>query len=295
MKEVSFKVLIDNQTFSDLESEHGLSILIETEEICILCDMGASSAFLRNAERMGVDINTIDFAFISHGHSDHTGGLRSFLERYPNKKIFASKNIFNEYYFSGRRGYRRAMSTDHSLLNDYGDVFQLIDNQQNVGGSNGIWISPKVAIVSNIHHKWSTPFGNKYLTKMISSEGNSPLQPDPEYLLSDDFGHELSLVILTESGAVIFSSCSHCGAVNIIESCCDFTGESRVRAFVGGLHLVDSPEVVSEIDNFASELSKRFPETHIFTGHCTSDSAKELLLKKLNCVELFYAGCSIVL
>lgn len=40
---------------------------------------GQSDLFIRNATLSGIDIAEVDFLILSHGHSDHTGGLRHFL------------------------------------------------------------------------------------------------------------------------------------------------------------------------------------------------------------------------
>ncbi len=69
---MKWTVLVDNRTNNPaLETEHGLSILLETEQHRILLDMGASNLFIRNAESLGIDLSTVDYVFISHGHSDH--------------------------------------------------------------------------------------------------------------------------------------------------------------------------------------------------------------------------------
>lgn len=315
MKGIKIHFLVDNQTTGPLKCEHGLSMLIETEEATILCDMGASDIFLHNAQQMGIDLEKIDFAFISHGHSDHTGGLRPLLKSFPDKIIYASRTIFNEYYFSGRRGYWRAMSTDHSLFKEYPNNFSLIEEPTEEGQPQGKWITPSIAIVSNSCHKWSRPYGNIYLTKQPAANGLNHLTADPAHLLPDSFLHELSLALLTPKGLVIISSCSHCGAINIMESCLKFTGQQKIHAFIGGLHFIDSPQVGEEVETFAEEVKTFATELHktfdtsnngssttnapslpkIITGHCTSNPAKELLSKKISGIEFFYTGAIIEL
>ena len=67
-------VLSDNRSNDNrLSTEHGLSILLETEKHRILLDTGASDVFIRNAEVLGVDLSNVDYVFISHGHTEPTG------------------------------------------------------------------------------------------------------------------------------------------------------------------------------------------------------------------------------
>ena len=75
------KILVENTSISkELGSEHGLSLYIETKKHKIMFDVGASDLFLQNAKGLDVNIADIDFLVISHGHYDHGGGLKTFLE-----------------------------------------------------------------------------------------------------------------------------------------------------------------------------------------------------------------------
>jgi len=106
----------------------------------------------------------------------------------------------------------------------------------------------------------------------------------------DDFGHELSLAVLTPKGLVVVSSCSHGGAVNIIKSCCRFTGMPRIYAFVGGLHLVDGEQITSEVEAFVNEMKTECPDIKIYTGHCTGELAKQELVNRSLDIRIFKTG-----
>ena len=77
--------LVENAVYRrNLQAEHGLSLLIENNGYKILFDTGQSDLFIRNATLSDIEIAEVDFLILSHGHSDHTGGLRHFLS--VNKK-----------------------------------------------------------------------------------------------------------------------------------------------------------------------------------------------------------------
>ena len=62
-------------------AEWGLSILVETDKVGILLDTGRSISASYNVDTLGIDLSRIDRIVLSHGHSDHTGGLREMLRK----------------------------------------------------------------------------------------------------------------------------------------------------------------------------------------------------------------------
>ena len=68
-------------------AEWGLSIHINIEDgPSILFDTGFKLACTYNARVSGIRLSDIDLVVLSHGHSDHTGGLRSVLEQIKYEK-----------------------------------------------------------------------------------------------------------------------------------------------------------------------------------------------------------------
>lgn len=298
------KVLVDNRTLdeSDLVCEHGLSLYVECDGAAFLVDTGASGAFLKNACAMGIDLAAVDFCLISHGHDDHSGGLREFMELDSRAKVILSSDVFTHRFFSDRGGEIKDIGTDQSLLDDYLERFNCLDvavqsghivtgegcrtdsklSRCVTGGPFAWWVTSDIAIVKCGCDKYSRPGGNMTLYKKALDDGAD--------MVPDDFSHELSVAVKTVDGVVVISSCSHCGAANIIESSLETTGESRLKAFVGGLHFTDrSDSTEDDVAEFVNYVTTHHPDSKIYTGHCTGDRAK-LLLSTYKNIHFFATG-----
>ena len=74
----------------------GNSTLIETEQHKILMDAGLSGKKTKDLlAQVGVDIKDIDMIFISHDHTDHSGGLGVLMRRYPQISAYANSGTWN--------------------------------------------------------------------------------------------------------------------------------------------------------------------------------------------------------
>lgn len=99
------KTLVENTSISEkLGGEHGLSLYIETKKHKLLFDTGASALFAENARKMKVDLSEVDLAVISHGHYDHGGGLKAFVNINSKAKIYLNQKSFEKYYSNRSNG-----------------------------------------------------------------------------------------------------------------------------------------------------------------------------------------------
>lgn len=272
-------VLADNRKFDDtLESEHGLCIYLETENYKCLLDTGASDVFITNAEKLGIDLNEVDFVFISHGHADHIGGLPEFLTVNVKAKIVLSENAINQSFFSTRNGLH-PINIDFDF-SPYTERFVFVDSE--------MVIRDEIRVFSATENKYPLPKANAALFKQ---RGNG--------LVSDDFNHELVISFGTDN-LFVYTGCAHRGLLNILSSIL-LSPTKKIGTVMGGFHLSDSNatqrfETEAEIENIGSELKKIYPDTLFITGHCSGENAFKLLKTKLGeHIDFFYIGYSQVI
>lgn len=240
---MKWTVLTDNRTNNPaLETEHGLSVLLETEKHRILLDTGASDLFIRNADKLGVDLSTVDFVFISHGHSDHAGGLRYFMEMNRKAKIIVSPDAISGKFYSKRR-YLHSITTEWPETPE--ERLRLIDNSREI--CKGVYV---IAHIPQVH---PMPKGNRHLF-VQNADGDC---------INDDFRHELALY----TDGLLFTGCAHSGLENILASC-----PFPVNCVVGGFHLLDDYETEEESTELAYRLTDAYPQTQFHTSHCTGDT-----------------------
>ena len=63
-------------------AEHGFPAYIGAEGKRVLSGTGSSGAFPQNAGKREIGLPGHDCLVLSHGHADHTGGLRHLLRRF---------------------------------------------------------------------------------------------------------------------------------------------------------------------------------------------------------------------
>ena len=100
---MKLRVLVDNNTYIDRYylGEPAVSYYIECDGIRLLFDAGYSDVFLKNAEALGIDLGLVTHMVFSHGHNDHTRGLKFMKERLElsGMEIIAHPSCFDEKVF----------------------------------------------------------------------------------------------------------------------------------------------------------------------------------------------------
>ncbi len=111
--------LTENTTEIGLRTEHGLSLYIETDDKKILFDSGQTELFAENAGHLGIDLSSVDMMILSHGHYDHGGGLKKFIEINKKAPIYMSRYAFEPHY----NGTEKYIGLDSSLENSERIIF----------------------------------------------------------------------------------------------------------------------------------------------------------------------------
>jgi 7,8-dihydropterin-6-yl-methyl-4-(beta-D-ribofuranosyl)aminobenzene 5'-phosphate synthase len=270
------KTLVENTSLTqNFGNEHGLSLYIETNKHKILFDVGASDLFLENAKKMDVNIADVDFLVISHGHYDHGGGLKLFLQENKKAKVYIHKEAFQKHYSLRQAGEMEYIGLDADLKN----------NSQIIFTSDYYSINKEVFLFSNISLKEPKPKSNKGLFMERNGE-----------IINDCFAHEQNIAIDEGGKTLLITGCAHNGIINIIEHFNALKGYMPSYV-IGGFHLSSRSfgnEDFDTIDNIAKYLINT--KAKFYTCHCTGIKPYERLKFNMgDSIDYISAGSEIVI
>ena len=235
--------LVENCVYGrKLQAEHGLSLYIETAEHKLLFDTGASDLFISNARLLHIDLREVDYLILSHGHSDHTGGLRHFLELNTIATVVCKRSIFLPKFKDDREnGIKHTETFDLSR-------FRFIDQRTEL--LPGVVLFPSI----KIEDKEDTHFERFFVQQ---DDGNK---------IPDTFEDELAVALVSDESFSVLSACSHRGITNILRTIRNAFSGLPCELLLGGFHIHNAEEQKYHV---ISDYLQRYMPRQIVVCHCT--------------------------
>jgi len=218
--EIRITTLSENTANHGFLAEWGLSILVEVDGARILMDTGWGFSAVYNAQLLGIDLDSIDTIVLSHGHRDHTGGLRDILRRKRNPvNVIAHPDMWASKYthFDTRDEFSGTPFSQESL--------------ESLGARFNLSRGP-VRITEHVMTSGEIPMLSGY--EIIE---DNLLVKQGAVLHADKLADDLALIIETDYGLVLVLGCAHHGIVNTLRHAQKVTDQELVYAIIGGTHL----------------------------------------------------------
>ncbi|OGP60850.1 MAG: hypothetical protein A2V65_10635 [Deltaproteobacteria bacterium RBG_13_49_15] len=253
--------LVDNTVSAGkgLIGEHGLSFLIESGGRKILFDTGQGFALPHNAGILGIKLSEVDTVVLSHGHYDHTGGLKSLLSCNSTFSLIAHPGVFVQ-RFSKREGRTHEIGIPMMQRDFEKKGVRMVLDQKPQPLAPGITTTGEIPIEC----------GYEFADDSLFILNDRRMVQDP---LEDD----QALFLETSRGIVILFGCAHRGPINTLKHVLKMTGTREIHAVIGGLHLMKASK--ERIEKVVESFSK-FKVKKIMVGHCTGFDATVALYRE---------------
>jgi 7,8-dihydropterin-6-yl-methyl-4-(beta-D-ribofuranosyl)aminobenzene 5'-phosphate synthase len=219
-------VLVENSVQTGgLRAEHGLSLLLELGPHRVLFDTGQTDLFLENAKVLRCPMDGLDAMVLSHGHYDHTGGLAAACRQSPGARVWLHPDALQSKFTVNADGTPRDIGmpgpSRRALDEPAGRVTFTTDHRE---------VVPGIFVTGAIPRRTSyEDVGGRFFV-------------DPELQKPDGLDDDQAIYVPTRQGTVVVLGCAHAGVINTLRHIQCLTGESRIRAVLGGMHLVNASD-----------------------------------------------------
>lgn len=263
MRSVKAKItiVVDNHAGDGLSAEHGLSLWIEAEGRRILFDTGQGIALETNTRILGVDLDKTDILTLSHGHYDHTGGIAQVLRRAQKANVYCHPGIVQPRY-AIRDGTPKSIQLPRISM----AAIDRLPSQHLHWVQQPMLLSERIGITGPISRETSF------------EDTGGPFYLDPEGRRADPIEDDLALWIRTDDGVIVCVGCSHAGLVNTLNHVQRLSHGQRIRAVIGGFHLLNASR--ERLDQTIAAL-RLFEPDMMIPCHCTGELATDVLRNAL--------------
>ena len=263
--------LKDGEISASILAEHGFSALVKTTSAGIthslLFDFGFSeNGAAQNAATLGVDMTEVEAVALSHGHSDHTGGMEKITALIGKRDIpfvvhpsaFKSPRYIKlgeEFKLNFPKLTRDMVKQAGLSVIETEKPYPMLDNT--------ILFLGEIPHATDFEQGWPLPHCQK-----DGKEVWDPIEDDTSIVMN-----------LKDKGLVIVSGCAHAGIVNTVRHAIAVTGIDKIHAVMGGFHL-SGPFFEPIIDRTTQELQKFHP-AYLIPTHCTGRKAIMAMEKQM--------------
>ena len=254
---INITILCDNNiSRSKLVGEHGFACLVERGEEKHLFDTGPGMSLPMNLKTLNKDLLGLNRVFLSHGHYDHTGGLPWVTRQRARTQVVAHPDVFSGHMATDPSAPENAphyigCPVSREELERHGAVFTFLDRTREV--APGIWFVTGVD-----RNPEKTPKDNRLVL------------PEGDGFVMDPINDDASLLIETDGPPILLLGCAHAGVLNILDHVRNEMGIQKLRAILGGTHLMFyGPDDLSR----AMDEFERFSVEQVGVSHCTGFEA----------------------
>ena len=246
-------ILCDNYiAASGLVGEHGFALMIERGEEKLLFDTGPGLSLPMNLDFLEKDLENLSAVSLSHGHYDHTGGLKWVVEQTGKVEVVAHPAVFEKHLKhnspdSGGPPRYIGCPCSREELEALGATFRFVDQTTRI--RPGLWF------VTGIHRN---PDRFPRDARLVRPQGDE--------LVLDPIEDDSSILLETDEGPLLVLGCAHAGLLNILDHLRTEMGIDRLRGVLGGTHLMFyGPESLA----VAIDELEKFSIPFIGVSHCT--------------------------
>ena len=247
MNSLRITVLVENTAGKNgVLAEHGLAYLIEIGGEKVLFDTGQGAVLKNNIQKLNLDLSDVTSVVLSHGHYDHTGGLRTALSLIDHPRVYA-----------------HPAATDAKFSKDPDGSHPVgIPGADRLALQQADWIRVEAPVELPCGLRLTGPVPR---TTDFEDTGGA-FYLDAECTVPDELPDDQSAFIETKQGTVVILGCAHSGVINTLRTIQALTDNRPIHTVIGGMHLIHAD--TNRMDRTVEEL-RRLNIQRLYPCHCT--------------------------